>query len=70
MLGLSEGLCLMLRVSIGLHPMLAYNALSGLRETRESKFRMLDVLKALKGRHLLTMGVALGEVDDRETSSC
>ena len=49
----------MFRLSIGLHPMLAYNALSGLRETCESKFRMLDMLEALKGRHILTMGAAL-----------
>jgi hypothetical protein len=41
--------------------MLAYNALSGLCENDLSKFKYLisGVLKALKGRHTLTMGAAL-----------
>jgi hypothetical protein len=48
-------------IVIGLHPMVAYSALSGLCENDLSKFKylLLDVLEALKGRYILTMGTAL-----------
>jgi hypothetical protein len=41
--------------------MVTYNALSGLCENDLSKFKylLLDVLEALKGRYILTMGAAL-----------